>query len=74
MDGWGIDGVEGDEIQIVGTSQKARIVGVNYTSNTISLGVTLTWTQGQGIALVYVGSAPDIGAHEYGSLAASPKK
>jgi PKD repeat protein len=67
MDGWGIDGVEGDEIQIVGTSQKARIASVNYTSKTITLNTALTWTQGQGIALAYVGSAPDIGAHEFGS-------
>jgi hypothetical protein len=69
-DGWGIEGVEGDEIQIVGTSQKARIVHVNYTSNTITVDATLTWTQGQGLALPYVGSAPDIGAHEYGSTSA----
>jgi hypothetical protein len=51
----------------VGTAQKARIVSVNYTSNTITVDAALTWTQGQGLALAYVGSAPDVGAHEYGS-------
>jgi PKD repeat protein len=66
-DGWGIAGVEGDEIQIVGTSQKARITNVNYSTNIITVNATLTWTQNQGIALAYVGSAPDVGAHEYGS-------
>ena len=70
MDGWGIPGVNGDEIQILGTSQKARITNVNYDTNTITVDVILMWAQGQGIALAYVGSAPDLGALEYGSQAA----
>ena len=65
MDGWGISGVNGDDIQIVGTSQKARITEVDYTTNSITVNTSLSWTQNQGIALVYLGSAPDIGAHEY---------
>ena len=65
-DGWGIAGVEGDMIQIVGTSQRARIIGVNYATKTITVNASLTWTQGQGIALAYVGSAPDAGAYEFG--------
>jgi len=68
MDGWGIAGVNGDDIQIVGTSQKARITKVNYQTNTITVDTSLSWTQNQGIALAYVGSAPDAGAYEYGSL------
>jgi hypothetical protein len=67
LDGWGIAGVDGDEIQIVGTSQIARITKVNYQTNTITVDTSLSWTQGQGIALAYVGSAPDVGAFEYGS-------
>jgi PKD repeat protein len=67
MDGWGIDGVSGDLIQIFGTSQKARITKVDYTTNTITLDTSMTWTQGQGVALAYIGSAPDAGAYEYGS-------
>jgi len=74
MDGWGIPGVDGDEIQIVGTSQKARITTVNYGTNTITVDTSLSWTQNQGIALAYVGSAPDAGAFEYGSLPVSIKK
>ncbi|MBE3135931.1 MAG: PKD domain-containing protein [Thermoplasmata archaeon] len=66
MDGWGITGVDGDEIQIVGTSQKARITKVDYGTNTITVNAALTWTQNQGIALSYVGAAPDAGAYEYG--------
>ena len=66
IDGWGIPGVDGDEIQIVGTSQKARITIVDYGTNTITVDAPMTWTQNQGIASSYVGSAPDVGALEYG--------
>lgn len=65
MDGWGISGVGGDEIQIFGTTQKARITKVNYSTNTITIDSPFTWTQGQGIALAYVGFAPDVGAFEH---------
>jgi len=74
IDGWGIDEVDGDEIQIVGTTQKARITHVDYGTNTITVNASLTWTQDQGIALAYVGNAPDIGAHEYGSQPSPVKK
>ena len=68
MDGWGIPRVDGDEIQIVGTSQKARVTMVDYGTNTITVDTSLTWTQNQGVALAYMGSAPDVGAYEYGSF------
>jgi hypothetical protein len=68
MDGWGIPGVQGDEIQILGTSQKARITNINYGTNTISVDRSLSWTQNQGVALAYAGAAPDAGAYEYGAL------
>ena len=74
MDGWGIARVQGDLIQIVGTSRRARISNVNYATNTITVDATLTWTRGQGIALAYEGAAPDAGAFEYGSQSTSVKK
>ncbi len=75
MDGWGIPGVDGDLIQIVGTSQRARVTKVDYATNTITVDTALTWTQNQGIALAYLGSAPDAGAFEYGtSSPAAPIK
>jgi hypothetical protein len=40
---------------------------VDYTSHTITVNTTLNWAQNQGLALAYVSSAPDIGAHENGS-------
>lgn len=65
MDGWGI--VQGDLIQLQGSPLKARVTNVNYTTRTISVDSSLTWTLGQGISLAYNGSAPDQGAFEFGS-------
>lgn len=65
MDGWGIAGVLGDEIQLYGSSQKARITGIDYSNHRITVDRTLTWTQNQGVSLSYTGSGPDIGAHEH---------
>ncbi|OGL43434.1 MAG: hypothetical protein A2W05_00380 [Candidatus Schekmanbacteria bacterium RBG_16_38_10] len=65
MDGWGITGVQGDEIRLFGSSQKARITSINYSSNLITVDRTLTWTQNQGISLAYEGVSPDAGAYEF---------
>ena len=67
MDGWGIKGVDGDEIRLWGTGQRARITTVNYTTNILTLDKNVTWTENQGICLRYDGTAPDIGAFEYGA-------
>jgi hypothetical protein len=61
MDGWGIDGVQGDKIQIFGTKQQARAVKVDYATNTITLDSSVRWAKGQGVTLSYEGPAPDIG-------------
>ncbi|MEW6188190.1 MAG: right-handed parallel beta-helix repeat-containing protein [Thermodesulfobacteriota bacterium] len=71
MDGWGIPGVQGDEIRLFGTSLRARITNVNYETNTITVDRILTWSQGQGISLAYEGSAPDVGAFPVPSPAVS---
>jgi 2-polyprenyl-3-methyl-5-hydroxy-6-metoxy-1,4-benzoquinol methylase len=63
--GWDIPGVAGDEIQLWGTAQKARITDVDYQTNTVSVDKSLTWTQNQGVCLAYQGAAPDLGAYEY---------
>jgi hypothetical protein len=67
MDGWGIRGVQGDEIQLFGTAQGAVITAVNYQTNTLTVDQSLTWMQNQGVCLAYAGNAPDIGAYEYDS-------
>jgi hypothetical protein len=69
MDGWGI--VQGDVIQLMGTTQKPRITSVNYSTQTITVDSAVTWTQNQGICLPYQGTAPDAGAFEYGSSVTS---
>lgn len=64
-DGFGIEGEVGDLIRFEGQSVTARITGVDYNANTLTLDESATWTAGQGIALAYSGSRPDLGAHEY---------
>jgi hypothetical protein len=65
IDGWNI--IQGDEIQLEGSTQQVIITDVNYVTNAITIDQSITWIQGQGICLSYVGNAPDIGAYEYGA-------
>ena len=67
FDGYGI--VEGDTIQLLGQSTTARIVSIN--SNTVVVDKSLSWSSGQGVSLAYQGSAPDMGAYEYGGSPAT---
>lgn len=63
MDGFGL--VPGDVIQLMGSTQRSRLLAVNYTTKTLTLETAMTWSSGQGVALSYEGSAPDQGAHEF---------
>ncbi len=63
FDGYGI--VDGDIIQLEGQTQTAQIVSVDYDNNIITVDRSFSWYSGQGVALAYSGSAPDIGAFEY---------
>ncbi|RDH88825.1 MAG: hypothetical protein DIZ77_01630 [endosymbiont of Seepiophila jonesi] len=63
-DGFGIAGEAGDEIQLQGSNETARIVEINYANHTITLDRALSWNAGQGVALKYNGTAPDMGAFE----------
>jgi hypothetical protein len=64
-DGFGI--TIGDEIQLASTSQRATILSIDFSTNTLALDRDLTWKAGEGVSLSYEGSAPDIGAYEYQS-------
>jgi hypothetical protein len=64
IDGWGI--IEGDLIQLQDQTQTARIRHVDYKGNILTVNTPLTWVSGQGVSLTYTGSAPDIGAYEFG--------
>jgi len=63
-DGYGIAGEAGDQIQLAGTRQRARVVSVDYVQSTLTLDRALTWAAGQGVALAYEGDAPDPGAYD----------
>ena len=67
IDGFGI--VEGDLIQLQGETETAKVTYIDYSSNSISIDRSLSWSSGQGISLAFTGSAPDIGAFEYESNA-----
>jgi hypothetical protein len=64
-DGFGIPGVEGDEIQLEGGVQRGRIVTIDYARSILVLDKTLAWADDQGVTLAYEGKAPDMGAFEY---------
>jgi hypothetical protein len=74
MDGWGIAGVQGDEIQLYGSTQRARIISVNYSTKTITVDGNITWAQNQGINLAYEEAAPDLGAYEFDESAVSEEE
>ena len=63
-DGFGIDGEQGDEIQV--GRQVVRIIGVDYDNNVLILARPISWQQGAGVSLPFAGSAPDPGAFEAG--------
>lgn len=65
-DGFGIPMEAGDSVQFEGQTKKARIVAINYVTNTLLLEQSLTWSANQGLHLAYTGSSPDVGAFEYG--------
>ena len=60
--------VFGDTIQLQGQTVTAVITSIS--GNTITVATPLSWTNGQGVAMAYPGSAPDVGAFEYYPLAA----
>ncbi len=65
-DGYGIEGVVGDVIRLEGQPDSAVVLSVDYANNTLTLDQPLSFTDGQGVALNFTGTAPDIGAYEFG--------
>ncbi|MCA9386338.1 S-layer homology domain-containing protein, partial [Candidatus Dojkabacteria bacterium] len=60
-DGFGVQ--DGDMVSIDGLT--ARVIGVNYETETLTLDRTISWSQGAEVTYPYSGNAPDIGACEY---------
>jgi len=67
-DGFGL--IPGDLIQLEGQTQTARVTAINYSTNTLTLDRSLSWSANQGVAYVYTGTRPDIGAYEYSAQTA----
>lgn len=63
MDGWGI--IQGDLIQLEDPTQRVKITNVNYVTNTMTVETSVTWKNGTGVSLPFVGLSPDMGAYEY---------
>ena len=65
---WEVPGTVADTIYIEG-SGPVTIASINYGTNTIYLTNPMTWTYGKKVYdRAFSGSAPDIGAYEYGSV------
>lgn len=64
-DGFNIPGEVGDTVQIAGRNYTATIVRIDHAKQALILDKPLTWQQGDGIALIYSGARPDLGALEY---------
>lgn len=62
-DGFGL--IDGDVIQLEGQTQQLNITSIDTVNNTISVDQNFSWNAGDGVALVYNGAAPDIGAYEF---------
>ncbi len=71
-DGFGIPGKAGDLVQLQGQTMSARVLAIDYATNTLTLDTPLSWSAGQGLHLAFSGSAPDVGAFEHGSKSEKP--
>ena len=61
VDGFGIPGEVGDLIQLEGQTDTARILSIDYASDTLTLDASLVWSAGDGVSLPYTGAGPDPG-------------
>ena len=66
-DGFGIQRIQGDLIQLEGGVQRARVTKIDYVRGVLFLDTPLNWADSQGVALAFEGKAPDLGALEYSS-------
>jgi Right handed beta helix region len=65
FDGFGIPGEVGDEIQLLGSGERARILKIDLAPRLLILDRPLTWQNNQGVALAFTGARPDPGAFEF---------
>jgi hypothetical protein len=63
-DGYG--GLFAGDVIRIGAQSPVPITQVDYVSRHLTLAQARTWNLNDGVSLDYLGSAPDIGAYEYG--------
>jgi hypothetical protein len=63
-DGFGIK--NGDLIQFEGQTESVALTAIDYATNTLTLSRAMSWNDGDGVALQFAGTSPDMGAFEYG--------
>lgn len=61
-DGSGI--APGDVIQLEGSATELTVTAINYSTHTLTISPSASWTSGDGVAFAYYGDAPDQGAFE----------
>lgn len=62
MSGYGIEGVQGDLIEV--GSEEVRVVNVDYVNNNLTVDRSISWNSNVPVNLPYYGNAPDSGALE----------
>ncbi|MCU7843953.1 MAG: right-handed parallel beta-helix repeat-containing protein [Candidatus Thiodiazotropha sp. (ex Monitilora ramsayi)] len=63
FDGAGVPDVNGDLIQLEGEQQVARVLKVDFSTQSLLLDTPLVWQEGQGVSLLFGGASPDMGAY-----------
>jgi hypothetical protein len=63
IDGWGY--LPGDRIRV--GENTATVTSVNYATSTLTVSPAISWSSGDSVSYSYNGSAPDMGAQEYGT-------
>lgn len=58
----------GDTIQLEGVVVTAKVTAIDRSTHTLTLATSLSWTNGQGVALLFNGKSPDMGAYEYSGI------
>lgn len=51
----------------VGSDNNLTVTAVDYATKTITVSASFTWANGENVGYAYLGSAPDMGALEYGA-------
>lgn len=68
-DGFGIPGEIGDLVFVGAQQQQARVERADIENNMLHLDREISWEKGAPVTLPHTGSAPDLGAYEFGAEA-----